>query len=132
MAFRGRDMNEKNFSRRDFLTSLAAVGVGAMLPAGALTAQTGNPLVRPSKGRIDVHHHMYPPFYVSEMNSRSNWMPMTSIEAMDKADIATAMLSPVALMVQNSMADRSERARMLVRKNNEYGAQMVKDFPGRF
>lgn len=125
-------MKEQGLSRRDFLASLAVAGAEAALPAGAWTAQIGDPLGRASKGRIDVHHHMYPPFYVKEMDARSNWMPMTSIEAMDKADVATAMLSPVALMVQNSMADRSERARMLVRKNNEYGAQTVKDFPGRF
>ena len=30
------------------------------------------------------------------------------------------------------MSGRDEKGRSLARKSNEYGAQMVKDFPGRF
>src|SRR5437660_2071610 len=73
----------------------------------------------------DVHHHMYPPFYVKEMGANSNWTPSVSLEAMDKNDVVTAMLSPVQVVVGDSMSDRSERARSLTRRNNEYGAQVV-------
>jgi 6-methylsalicylate decarboxylase len=120
-------------SRREFLKTLAVAGAGAMLPANAQNA------ARPA-GRIDVHHHMQPPFYVNAMQDelkRSNftarpWTPAVSLEAMDKHGIATSMLSPVQRVVSDSMSDRSERARNLTRQNNDFGAQVVRDHPGRF
>jgi predicted TIM-barrel fold metal-dependent hydrolase len=51
---------------------------------------------------------------------------------MDKHDVATAMLSPVQRLVLDSMSDKSERARKLVRLNNDYNAQVVRDHPTRF
>lgn len=120
-------------SRRDFLKALAAAGAGGMLPVD------GQPS-RPDAGRIDVHHHMQPPFYVNAMQDelkRSNftvrpWTPAVSLDAMDKHSIATAMLSPVQRVVADSMSDRSERARSLTRQSNEFGAQVVREHPGRF
>ena len=75
---------------------------------------------------------MYPPFYLKEMGQTSAWTPAVSLEAMDKHGVATAMLSPVQRLVSDSMSDRSDRARSLTRQSNEYGAQVVKDHPGRF
>ncbi len=144
----GRVKNASNFtqanpaaitsrdSRRAFLKSLAAASAAAALPATKLIAQ----LARSVPGRIDVHHHMFPPFYVEAMQQQSQqqgfrprpWTPATSIEMMDKNGVATAMLSPVQRLVMDSMSDRSEKARSLTRQNNEYGAQVVKDYPGRF
>ena len=123
-------------SRRGFLKSLAVAGAATLLPAGRLIAQ----LARPTPGRIDVHHHMFPPFYVKAMEEEIRqrgfvprpWTPAGSIEAMDKHGVSTAMMSPVQRVVLDSMSDRSDRARSLVRQNNEYGAQLVRDFPGRF
>ena len=40
-------------TRRDLLSGLAALGAGAMLTGGRLTAQTPGGATR----RIDVHHH---------------------------------------------------------------------------
>ena len=126
-------MGHRSASRREFLASLAAIGAGAIVPASGLMAQTGAaPTARAARGRIDVHHHLYPPFYVKEMGANSTWTPAASLDAMDKNDVATAMLSPVQGLVRDSMSDRSERARSLARRNNEYGAQVVKDHPGRF
>ena len=54
-------------SRREFMTTLAVAGAGAMLPAGGalnLVAQ----VTRSARGRIDVHHHMAPPAYVKAMD----------------------------------------------------------------
>jgi predicted TIM-barrel fold metal-dependent hydrolase len=51
---------------------------------------------------------------------------------MDKHGIATAFVSPVQRLVMDSQSGRDEKGRSLARKSNEYGAQMVKDFPGRF
>jgi predicted TIM-barrel fold metal-dependent hydrolase len=119
-------------SRRDFLK---AAGAAALVPAAGLLAQNRAP-----KGRIDVHHHLYPPAYVKEMEAQMKatgfvarpWTPQTSLELMDKHDVATAMLSPVQRLVLDSMSDKSERARKLVRLNNDYNAQVVRDHPTRF
>src|ERR1039457_4001997 len=76
-------------SRREFLKSLAGGGAGAILPGSDLLAQASGPAL----GRIDVHHHMIPPFYVKAMeavrgpqNSTSTepWKPSVSLDVMDK------------------------------------------------
>lgn len=53
-------------SRRRFLHLMAAAGAGAILPAGELLAQASS-AIAPTKGRIDVHHHLLPPFYMKVM-----------------------------------------------------------------
>ncbi len=126
-------------SRRRFLHLMAAAGAGAILPAGELLAQASS-AIAPTKGRIDVHHHLLPPFYMKVMEkeiaasgrSLPPWTPEKSLEAMDRNGIATAMISPFLRLVQDSLSDKSERARTLARQHNEYGAQLVKDHPGRF
>ena len=60
------------------------------------------------------------------------WTPALSLEAMDKAGVATSLLSPVQRLVMDSMSDRTERARTLARQSNEFGAQVVRDNPRRF
>jgi 6-methylsalicylate decarboxylase len=125
-------------SRREFLTSLAVAGAGAMLPASGaieLIAQ----VTRTTRGRIDVHHHMAPPSYVKAMDREiaptaayRNWSPAVSLDKMDKANVAASILSPIQDLVRDSLSDRSERARSLARQNNDYGAQVVRDRPDRF
>src|SRR5580692_9074234 len=74
-------------SRRKFLQALAAAGAGALLPGSKLIAQAISPSVRAMPGRIDVHHHMFPPFYVKAMEDQLRaggfnprpWTPMTSL-----------------------------------------------------
>ena len=131
-------------SRRKFLKALAMAGAGAIVPGtvigGKLFSQAISPSVRPMLGRIDVHHHLFPPFYLKAMEEQMRaggfnprpWTPSTSIDMMDKHGIATAFVSPVQRLVMDSMSDRSEKGRSLARQNNEYCAQMVKDYPGRF
>ncbi len=131
---------ESGASRRKFLKGLGAAGAGALLPGGKLIAQAISPSVRPMPGRVDVHHHMFPPFYVKAMEDEMRaggftprpWSPAISLDMMDKHGIATAMMSPVQRLVMDSMSDRSEKGRSLARQHNEYGAQLVKDYPGRF
>ena len=143
-----RNANGKPFgsvaSRRKFLKALAVAGAGAILPGSGhgsgLFAQVTSPSVRAMPGRIDMHHHMFPPFYVKAMEDQMRasgfalrpWTPATSLDMMDKHGIATAFVSPVQRLVMDSMSDRGEKGRSLARQNNEYGAQMVKDYPGRF
>ena len=133
-------------SRRKFLKALAMAGAGATISGGALGlggrlfAQAISPSVLPMRGRIDVHHHLFPPFYIDAMKDQlaasgfnvRPWTPAISIDMMDKHGIATAFVSPVQRLVMDSMSDRDEKGRSFARKSNEYGAQMVKDFPGRF
>ena len=115
-------------------------GAGAILPGTRLSAQVTSPSVRALAGRIDIHHHIFPPFYVKAMEDQMRasgftlrpWTPAISIDMMDKHGIATAFFSPVQRLVMDSMSDRSEKGRTLARQHNEYGAQLVKDYPGRF
>ncbi len=127
-------------SRRKFLKTLAMAGAGAVLPGRGIFAQAISPSVLSMPGRIDVHHHMFPPFYIEAMKDQlaangftlRQWSPAISLDMMDKHGIATAFVSPVQRLVMDSMSGRDEKGRTLARKNNEYGAQMVKDYPGRF
>lgn len=124
-------------SRREFVRVLAAAGAAsAALPAAKLLA---NPAVA-SSGRIDVHQHTVPPFYTKAMEKEilatghplPTWTPALAIETMDKNGIAVGMLSPMTRVVQDSLSDKSERARKLARQNNDYAQQLVRDHPGRF
>jgi 6-methylsalicylate decarboxylase len=122
-------------SRREVLQWLAMAGASSFFPASALLAQSSV-----AAGRIDVHHHVVPDFYVKAMEKEieatghplPKWSPAASVEAMDKNGVATSMLSPMTRVVQDSLTDKSERARKLARQNNEYQAQLVKEYPGRF
>ncbi len=119
-----------NLSRRDLLRAAVAA-----IPAAGLLAQSRAP-----KGRIDVHHHLFPPGYLKEMEGEMKangfapraWTPEISLDLMDKHDVATAMLSPVQRLVLDSMSEKNERSRKLVRINNDYNAQVVRDHPTRF
>lgn len=85
---------------------------------------------------IDVHHHFYPPDFVTALaNANQNlaaakdWAPARSLEDMDKAGVSTAMLSittPGVTFLKGSDASR------LARECNEYAARLASDHPGRF
>ncbi len=121
-------------SRREFLKTVTIAGASVALAGSNLLAQSASL----TRGRIDVHHHMAPDFYVKAMASEMgpgayrNWTPQVSLDVMDKAGVETAMLSPVQGVVRDSLSDKSERARTLARQNNEFGAQVVKDHSARF
>ena len=57
-------------SRRKFLKALAMAGAGAILPGSGLIAQVTSPSVRPLAGRVDIHHHIFPPFYLKAMEEQ--------------------------------------------------------------
>src|SRR6266850_6643982 len=91
--------------RRRIAASAAASRGGALrAPAGSgsgpfASPQGGAGTATATKGhRIDVHHHFTPPSYLDEMRAQLqpptiNWTPQRSIEDMDKAGVATAILS---------------------------------------
>jgi 6-methylsalicylate decarboxylase len=117
--------------RRSFLAGSAAAGIGAaaVLRPSPAPAQAG-----PAK-RIDVHHHFLAPFHreVLQVDRGSaglpNWTVEGSLQDMDKAGVATAMLS---VMQPGVWFGNVEQARSLARRCNDYAAQLVKDHPGKF
>jgi 6-methylsalicylate decarboxylase len=130
-------------SRRQFLKSLGFLGAGSMLSPGRLLGRLGQAAsvsgtVKPY--RIDVHHHLLAPGYMSrttrfaEGGARAgsplqHWTPATAVEEMDRTGIAAAVLS---IPVGGMRFEKDEVTRAVVRDNNEFGAKMVKDYPGRF
>ena len=128
-------------SRRGFLKAIAMAGASAVLPASGLLAQATSGGRRVVPGRIDVHHHMIPPFYVKAISEATGtpaipnvapWTPEISIDSMDKAGVATALLSVLEGLVVDSLSAKNETSRKLARQSNEYGAKLVRDYPGRF
>ena len=128
-------------SRRQFLQTLGALGAIAILPETTSSpAQTSPGTFRGNLNRIDVHHHLFSPTYQSRsgpvrLSTRAdpalaNWTPQKALDEMGKAGIATAMLSIATGGIPSNQA--GEAARSLARDSNEYGARMVRDYPGRF
>src|SRR5437867_6096573 len=82
------EFNSIHPSRRELLKGLTA-GAAAILPAGALLAQSSKGAAK--RGRIDVHHHMLPPF--QENMAARKYTPQVSLDAMDKFGTEQAILS---------------------------------------
>ncbi len=92
-----------------------------------------------SAGRIDVHHHIMTPRYVAARRAQGlspgpgyegalQWTPEDSLARMDKAEIATALLSNPSLWTSFAR----DEARALTRENNEFAAAIRDEHPGRF
>lgn len=122
-------------SRRTALKQIAALGAGAALSVRPLLAGVPRVDSNPKLGRIDVHHHMLPPFYmdlrraVPDVGKMPTWSPSKSLDDMEKNGVTTAMLS---LAVSGVTFDAGEAGRSLARKSNDFGAQLVKDHPESF
>jgi 6-methylsalicylate decarboxylase len=96
----------------------------------------------PTPHRIDTHHHIFPPKWLAEERERIlndaqavpreqllAWSPATAIEAMDEAGIATAIVS---ISTPGVTFGNVEQSRRLARICNEYGAEIARDYKGRF
>jgi predicted TIM-barrel fold metal-dependent hydrolase len=86
--------------------------------------------------RIDVHHHLVPPTLISTLGAvrtfeapSRNWTVEKSIEDMDRAGVATAILS---ITVPGLWFGDVEQARYLSRACNDYAAELRSRYPGRF
>ena len=119
-------------SRRGFMLGVGALAISAAMGGDGAGAQPAD--TKPF--RIDVHHHLSPPTYVTASNDggfgdplMKNWTIEKSLADMDKAGIATAMLSVTTPGVNFTKGDT---ARKLCRESNEYAAKLVADYPGRF
>lgn len=118
-------------SRRKFLKTAAALGAGVMAAGNALVAQTESQGSLAKTGRIDVHHHAVVPGYMkaSGLGANWHWSPAVSLEQMDKYAIATAMLS---ISTPGVWYGNVEQGRQLARECNEFMANMMRDYAGRF
>ena len=127
-------------SRRDFLATLAALGLAGAAPIGSLVTKTVAATTKPSL--IDVHHHFVPRFYFSDNRERiaaaaggrmhpayASWTSEQTIEAMDKQGVATAVLSLTTPGVWFGDAKAAAQTARLV---NEYAADLARSHPGRF
>src|SRR5688572_24425466 len=92
--------------------------------------------------RIDVHHHIVPPTYVSTVGAArvfrqtgrpappsAGWTVEKSLEQMDSNGVATALTSVSA---PGTWFGDIEQGRRLSRECNEYAARIAADHPGRF
>jgi predicted TIM-barrel fold metal-dependent hydrolase len=130
--------------RRRFITGIAAAGLGALACSSvgrsmSVFAQTSSVA---KTGLIDVHHHIVPPFYLSENHDRIatagggrinpayfSWTPEQAIASMDKQGVATAVVSLSAPGVWSG--DRKAAAQT-ARRVNDYAADLVRSHPGLF
>ena len=100
------------------------------------------PFSRGKPYRIDTHHHLFPPQWLADHGQKvmaSNpslprslaleWIPQVSLEAMDRFDIATAILS---VTTPGAWFGDLHKARKMARYCNEWGARLVGDHSGRF
>jgi 6-methylsalicylate decarboxylase len=87
--------------------------------------------------RIDVHHHPSPPSYLAARDTTNRhaapqleWTVEKSLEDMDRAGVATAILSlPHPPSIWPADVDKG---RAMAREWNEFMTHMGRDHPGRF
>jgi predicted TIM-barrel fold metal-dependent hydrolase len=89
--------------------------------------------------RIDIHQHILPAFYLSALAERGitvgagspflEWDVQSVLALMDRHDIATAIVS---IADPGVYFGDGLFARDLARRCNEYAADLIRDYPGRF
>ena len=120
-------------SRRGFMLGAGALALATATAGGRAMAQATS---ETKPFRIDVHHHLSPPSYITASNEigfgeglMRSWTIEKSLADMDKAGTASAVLSVTTPAVNFT---KGEAARRLCRESNEYSAKLVADYPGRF
>ena len=125
-------------SRRSFMQLLSSIGAAAALPAcSSMDAATAAPKL------IDTHHHFYPPAYqkawldweverkIPHFTQQVGWSIDKALSDMDAAGVQTSMLSLAS--TPGVWFDKGPAyAITMARECNDFGAKMVKDYPGRF
>jgi predicted TIM-barrel fold metal-dependent hydrolase len=124
-------------SRRGFLAGLGALGATAAFSPRPSLAQDTKPTL------IDTHHHFYPPDYqkawldwedkrkIPHFPTQVAWTKAKGIEEMDKNGVSTSILSIASTPGVWFDLDAAAASQM-ARTCNEYAAEMVRDYPGRF
>jgi predicted TIM-barrel fold metal-dependent hydrolase len=122
-------------SRREFLTSLAALGAATVPTPGGLLAQGQRATAAPRLRRIDVHSHIAAPSLLEIVGARrlgyvlAGWTLEKSLADMDAAGVSTSMISIAP--AGNPLSDATTAVR-LTHECNEYTARLAADHPGRF
>ena len=123
--------------KRSFIKAVGGLGVlGSSITAMIANAQSASPL-------IDTHHHFYPPEYhkawiewenqrkIPHFAQQENWTLQNAIAAMDKAGVSKAILSLAS--TPGTWFDLPvPEVNKMVRLVNDFGAKLVKEYPGRF
>ena len=123
--------------KRSFIKSVGGLGVlGGSITSLIAHAQSASPL-------IDTHHHFYPPEYhkawlewenqrkIPHFAQQENWTLQNAIAAMDRAGVTKAILSLAS--TPGTWFDLPvPEVNKMVKLVNDYGAKLVKDYPGRF
>jgi predicted TIM-barrel fold metal-dependent hydrolase len=124
----GERAKPARLSRRAMLG--AAAGAGAALATGSRSRAASSP------GMVDVHHHLAPPGYVSELIRHKlgerptlDWTPEKSLADMDASGVASAMLS---ITTPGVWFGEDAAAVELARVCNDFGAKLKSDYPRRF
>ena len=117
-------------TRREWLAIL-----GCALTAPRLATAQAQPRAA-ARTRIDTHHHVFPPSYIAELVARklddqlaTSWSAARTLEDMERAGVATAILSVTTPAASFAEADV---ARRVARECNEWVAKLIADNPGRF
>jgi predicted TIM-barrel fold metal-dependent hydrolase len=117
--------------------------LGGLVGAALLGGRPTQAATMPAKPmRVDVHHHFMPPKHIMREHERgggfghnltpaqiSSWSPQKAIEILDANGIATAIGS---VSTPGVWTGNVEESRIIAREWNDYAAQMIHDFPGRF
>jgi 6-methylsalicylate decarboxylase len=122
-------------TRRAIMAGLAGLGAGAILPEGL------PPVWASAPGRIDVHHHFFPPFFLELWKNTPSvgealiprirdWTPEATLEQMDQNGVAVTVLSTSSRLEAFSLPPGQMRD--MVRRFNEYATGLKRDHKGRF
>ena len=123
-------------TRRDFLTTAAAGAAGLLLRRSGTLAQTEN-----KTRRIDIHHHVISPAWKKQLakwnavrpiqghETHQSYDPAKDVAAMDREGTEISFLSVTTPGMWFGDIDETRR---VVREQNDYAAQLVRDYKGRF
>jgi 6-methylsalicylate decarboxylase len=124
-------------SRRRFIVGAGAFVAASVVPGGLVLGQGA------SRKLIDTHHHFYPPAYqkawldwedqrkIPHFPQQMAWTREKAAEEMDRNGVRVAVLS-IASTPGLWFDAGPESAGRMVRICNDYGAEMMRDYPGRF
>lgn len=119
---------ENGLTRRTVLGG--GISLAAYLGFGAQALAQAKP------HRIDVHHHISPPTWLSAVKKlhkdnppMANWSVQKTIEDMNKGGVATAITSPTTPQVTGLEA---AEAAAVARESNEFAKKLETEHPGRF
>ncbi|MEY4363711.1 MAG: hypothetical protein RLZZ24_1063 [Pseudomonadota bacterium] len=128
-------------SRRGFLTDLvkysaaSAIGGGALAGCANLATATEG-AAAPKRELIDVHHHVWAPAFLKELQLKKlaeppaiNWSLNKTLDDMAKAGVTYTLTSPTTPAA--GFGDAATM-RTMARVSNEYGAQLARDYPKQF